>query len=504
MSITTAVFSAVLLLSFAVGAAASFFIRNVSDYYVAGGRMPWYLLTGTFLASNVSAGLFLGATNMAGTNGYSIWSSYVPTSIGFLIAIAFVGVMVRRLSRHYEIYDFADILAARYSSRSVQVRTLSAVLLAVVYIPILGAQFIALASIASVIFGLSYQVSVGVIVLLVVGYTLLGGMLGVIWSDGLQLLVLFLGLVLAVPIGMNALGNGDSAKAWEDISAISSTLFDWTTPHWPWYVAVGQLFWLFAVPVQPHLVTRFLTARDEKTILISLPVCLVAGLIIYSSSVPIGLLGRLTRPQLGTGDYYYIELATHHLGAWLGAFALAGIAAAALSTCSTVLIVSGQSFSRELCEHWLFPNASQRQTLWLARVGVLLVGIVGFVIAVYQPLGIFWLVVLSASLLAAVYFVPLIVGFTFPGASAAGAIAAMVLGGLTTLAVFSVNELLDAHYFISEAFAGLTASVVGMWYFSRRFPSSAAERDAYEKCWTREEPPAGPQRHGVESSIENF
>jgi Na+/proline symporter len=61
MSITTAVFSAVLLLSFTTGAAASFFIRNVSDYYVAGGRMPWYLLTGTFLASNVSAGLFLGA-----------------------------------------------------------------------------------------------------------------------------------------------------------------------------------------------------------------------------------------------------------------------------------------------------------------------------------------------------------------------------------------------------------------------------------------------------------
>ena len=163
-----------------------------------------------------------------------------------------------------------------------------------------------------------------------------------------------------------------------------------------------------------------------------------------------------------------------------------------------MLIVSGQSFSRELCEHWLFPNASQRQTLWLARIGVLLVGIVGFSIAVYQPLGIFWLVVLSASLLAAVYFVPLIAGFAFPGASAAGAMAAMLLGGVVTLGVFFLNEAYDAHYFISEAFAGLAASALGMWYFSRRFPSSAEERDAYDKCWKRAEPSAAPQRHPAE------
>ncbi|MEJ8567024.1 sodium:solute symporter family protein [Elongatibacter sediminis] len=488
ISITTAVFSAVLLLSFGAGAVASRFVRDVSDYYVAGGRMPWYLLTGTFLASNVSAGLFLGATNMAGTNGYSIWSSYVPTSIGFVIAIAFVGVMVRRLSRHFEVYDFADILAARYCGRSVQVRALSAVLLPIVYIPILGAQFIALATITSVMFGLPYSAALGLIVLVVVGYTLLGGMLGVVWSDGMQLLVLFFGLVLAVPIGMNALGGGDTTRTWEDITAITSTLFDWTTPEWPWFVAIGQLFWLFAVPVQPHLVTRFLTARDEKTILITLPVCLIAGLIIYSSSVPIGLLGRLAQPDLGTGDYYYIALATNHLGAWLGAFALAGIAAAALSTCSTVLIVSGQSFSRELFEHWLLKNATPKQTLRLARAGVLLVGLLGYAIAVFQPLGIFWLVVLSASLLAAVYFVPLIAGFMSARASAAGALAAMLFGGITTLTVFFVNEALDAHYFISEAFAGLMSSAIGMWYFSRRFPPSAAERDAYEKCWTPEAP----------------
>jgi Na+/proline symporter len=448
--------------------------------------MPWYLLTGTYVASNVSAGLFLGATNMAGHNGYAMWCAYVPTSVGFLIAIAGVGVMVRRLAERHEIYDFADILATRYCSRSTAIRTLSAVLLPIVYIPVLAAQFIALATIAATMFGVPYHSLLGAIVLIVVGYTLLGGMLGVVWSDGLQFLVLFFGLVLAVPIGMSALGAGDSAQGWERVTSLSPTLFHWATPDWPWYLAVGQLVWLFAVPVQPHLVTRFLTARDERTILIALPVCLTAGLVIYASSIPVGLLGRLTHPETAAAEYYYLELARTHLGPWLGAFALAGISAAALSTCSTVLIVAGQSFSRELCEHWLLRGASEVQTLRLARVGVLLVGAAGFAIAYLQLLGIFWLVVLSASLLASVYFVPLIAGFLSPRASAAGAIAAMLAGGICTTVVFVVNEALDAHYFVSEAFAGLTASALAMWAVSRRGPASAAEREVFRFCWRLE------------------
>lgn len=485
MSLTAAVFMGMLAASFVVGAAASRFVRDVSDYYVAGARMPWYLLTGTYVASNVSAGLFLGATNMAGRHGYAMWCAYVPTSIGFLLAIAGVGVMVRRLAGQHEIYDFADILAARYCSRSGGIRTLCAVLLPIVYIPVLAAQFIALATIAGTLFGIPYHSVLGAIVVIVVGYTLLGGMLGVVWSDGLQLLVLFFGLVLAVPIGMAALGGGDGAQGWERITALPATLFDWTTPDWPWYLALGQLVWLFAIPVQPHLVTRFLTARDERTILIALPVCLTIGLMIYASSIPVGLLGRLSQPDGAGSAYVYIELASTHLGPWLGAFALAGISAAALSTCSTVLIVSGQSFSRELCEHWLLRDAGEVQTLRLARVGVLLVGGVGLVIAWYQPLGIFWLVVLSASLLASVFFVPVVGGFLSSRASAPGAIAAMAAGGVAAIAVFTVNETRGTHYFISEAFAGLAASAIAMWAVSRRRPPSAEERAVFDACWRR-------------------
>ena len=480
MKLEAILFIAFLSISFLIGAFASRFVRNVSDYFVAGARMPWFFIVGTFVASNASAGLFLGATNMTALNGYAMWCAYFTTSIGFILGIAVIGVLVRRLAGHYEIYDFADILATRYCSHPSAVRALTTAVVPIVYIPLLAAQLIGLATIAGSMLDLPYQTVLTAITLMVVVYTMLGGMIGVVWTDGFQFLVMMVGMILAVPIAMTAAGDGSLAAGWQRITEMPQEIFQGVTPSWPWYLLLGQFVWIFSIPVQPHLVTRFLTARDERSILIALPVCLTAGLIIYASTVPIGLLGRLTTPDLPPGGYYYVELARNSLGPWLGGFALAGIAAAALSTCSTILIVTGQSLSREVYQKLLAPDASEKQALTAARIAVVLVGLITFVIAWHQPIGIFWLVVLSASLLASVFFVPFFAGFFIRSASATGAMASMIAGGLAASVVFALNEWFDSHFFLSELFAGLTASALAMWIMSRRHPASIEERQVLE------------------------
>jgi Na+/proline symporter len=354
----------------------------------------------------------------------------------------------------------------------------TASIIPVVYIPQLAAQFIGLAAITSAAFELPYQLILGAIVGLVVLYTLLGGMVGVVWTDAFQFLVLLFGLVLAVPIGMRLAGGGASGIGWERIVALSPEVFQWSTPSWPWFLVLGQFTWIFALSAQPHLVTRFLIARDEKTILKALPVCMAAGVFIYASTVPVGLLGRLAAPDLGPDGYYYIELAGRALGPWLGAFALSGIAAAALSTCSTILIVSAQSFSRDLYQKRLAPQASQKQILRVARASVLIIGLVAFAIAYFRVLGIFWLVVLSASLLASIFFVPVVVGFLWPRATASGALAAMVSGGAAALLVYGMNQYFGTHYFVSELYAGLAASGIALLVVSWGGTSSKQELEA--------------------------
>jgi sodium/proline symporter len=304
----------------------------------------------------------------------------------------------------------------------------------------------------------------------------MGGMLGVVWSDGFQFVVLMLGLLLAVPLAMSEFGAGDAARGWQELSSRSDVIFDWTSSNWSWYLIMGQFAWIFAIPVQPHLVTRFLTAKDERNILMALPVCLTAGVVIYTSTVPIGLLGQTVNSTAEDGGYAYIALARNLLSPWLGAFALAGVAAAALSTCSTVLIVTGQSLSREVYQKWITPDASDRQALFAARVAILLVGAITFAIAYFEVLGIFWLVVLSASLLASIFFVPIFAGFFSIKSGGTGALAAMISGGSAAIIVYIINKQFDTHFFVTEFFAGLFFSAIAMWVANRKYPANAEEQ----------------------------
>ena len=476
MSLEAILYGAFLGLSLAIGALASRWVRGLKDYYVAGGQMPWYLLCGTFIASNVSAGLFLGATNMTGRHGYTMWCSYFTTSIGYLFAIGVIGVLVKRLASRYEIYDFADIFAVRYPTRRNAIRVLVAIVLPLIYVPMLAAQFIALAAISASMFATPYEFVLLLVVAIVVLYTLMGGMLGVVWTDTFQFFVLLIGLIVAVPVGMGLLGQSDAAVGWSVLTADSPELFKWRTDDWRAYDVLGQFVWIFALAAQPHLITRFLTARDERTILKALPVCVVASLVIYASTVPIGLLGRVSLEATGGGEHVYIALAKHTLGPWVGTFVLIGIAAAALSTCSTILMVTAQALSRDVYQRWR-PGVSDSHMVRVSRLCVLVIGLFTAILAFFRPLSIFWLVVLSGTLFSAIFFVPLVGGFFSRRATGRGALAAMITGGLAAVIVYAVNRITGSHWFISNLYGGLLFSwLAWAWYNYRT--ERAAEEDA--------------------------
>ena len=458
--------------SLAVGISSARGVRGAADYYSAKGRMPWYMLVGTFTASNVSAGLFLGATNTAGDNGYALWAAYVPTSAGFLLCIGVVALWVRRLAERYQVLDLVDVLQHRYQTRGAAIRSLSGAILALAYIPLLVAQFLALASILAALSGLPQGVALGLVGTLVVAYTLLGGMPGVIRTDGIQFLVLVVGLLAAVPLALSAAGGGDAGAGWDKIGRLQET-FVWATEGLPWFAVLGQLVWLFAIPVQPHLVSRFLAARRERDIVLALPPCMVLTLLIYGATVPLGLAGRVLEPNLPATGYYYVELAIHHLPKAIGALALAAIAAAALSTASTVLMVVGQTISSAPLGR-LGPKFL-RTEMGRARLGVLAAGVCSGAIAAVQPLGLFWLVVLSASLIACGFFAPLFFGMLWRRATAQGALAAMASGVGAAVIVYTLNTVLGTHYFVSEAFAGLAVSALTLIGVSLRTQASPEE-----------------------------
>ncbi|MBI4445406.1 MAG: sodium:solute symporter family protein [Acidobacteria bacterium] len=451
-------------------------IKSEADFHVAGRRMTWPVLTGSFLAANVSIGLFLGGTNMAGNIGYAFWCAYFTTSIGFLIAIGFVGVLVRRLAGRYKIYSFADFLATRYSSRKVAIRCAVGALMSLMFIPYMAAQLTGLAAITVSVFNLPYALVLIVTSLFVIGYTLWGGMVGVVWTDTFMCLVLFLGMILAVPTGIAYVGDGSAEVGWQRLlEQLPPEIFTGVQPHWSWMALAGQLIWIFAVPSGPHLVTRFLTARDEQTVLKSLPLCVALGLFVYGSTVPTGLLGRLVAGPMGAQEYYYFALAERGLGAWIGGFALAGIAAAALSTCSTEMIITSQTLSRDLYSVYLRPHASNREIVLISRLSLLVVGLVTLLVAWYAGVGVFWLVFSSASLLASGFFVPIVGGLFSRRGSGTAAALSMISGFAACIGAYLANSYGLMALSSLEGFIGLGVSLLVYLLVSWISPPTAEE-----------------------------
>ena len=449
-------------------------VRSVADFHVASKAMTWPVLVGSFVASNASIGFFLGSTTMAGEIGYAFWCAYVASAISLPFAVGVLGVLARRLAEYHPIYSFGDLLSARYASMPGLVRTVAGVLVGVIYLPYMAAQFTGLAAITSSLTSLPYEAVLVGSVTFVVAFTLRGGMIGVIWTDTFMVLVLLLGIVLAVPAAIIHLG-GDPSMVWQRvIDELPPVIFQGVHPEWPLVAVAGQFVWIFGLSSQPHLLTRFLAAKDERAVMKAMPVCVVLTMILYASSIPAGLLGRFVGSGSPANSYYYLDLAKV-LGPWIGGFALAGIAAAGLSTCSTQLIITSQTLSRDLYHEYLRPRAAESEIILVSRGCVVFVGMVTLLIAFYQNIGVFWLVFLSVSLLISAFFIPVVLGLLWNGGSALAAVSAMITGPIFAVLTFFINQRLQLQLSGLEAYAGVATSAIAYFLVSRFHSPSESE-----------------------------
>ena len=121
-------------------------------------------------------------------------------------------------------------------------------------------------------------------------------------------------------------------------------------------------------------------------------------------------------------------------------------------------------------------NISNEMLLKTTRFSVVIIGIAAALIAFTKPLSIFWLIMLSTSLLGATFFIPIAGGFITPRASGKAALASMVVGAAATTIVFAVNKATGAHWFVHEFFAGFVFSLIAWLLVIAKFPAQHEER----------------------------
>ncbi len=409
---------------FAIGWYSLRATRSETDYWIAGGELGWFTGGATMAATHTSAGTFVGTIGVMYTAGWSFgWVLLsIPLSYWFMVA-----VLAPRFTKQKEL-TIPAFIETRYYGKGI--RGLAAAIILVATVVYIQAQIVAGGLIANTVFGVPTTVGmVGFTTILLI-YTVVGGMVAVVYTDAFQLVVMGLGALFAVPLALRQVdGLGGLLTLVESADPL---VFTFETMPATLLLTMGLSFFLGGVAT-PEKLIRLYAMKDMHTIRRGVLFAIVMILSINLFVFILALSAIVLFPSLPTGDLAMPMVATAVLPATLGAIMLAAITAAMMSTVDSLLIVAGSALSVDIYQNLINPDVSPGRRLWVDRLGILAVGSLP-VMLLLSGVGegelVQFIVLLFTALMAAAFVLPVVGGVLWPRATKQGAAAAMI-GGVT-------------------------------------------------------------------------
>ncbi len=425
-------------------------VRGPADFFVAGRKLTWPLVGGTVLAANIGAGTTVGAAGLAYRDGISAWWWNGAAGLGTLILAFWLGPKLWKLATDRGHLTIGDYLEDRYSP---SVRGVVAALTAFGTLWILAAQLIAGAAVMDVVAGLPRWQGVVVGGVAMTLYFAAGGLLSSAWVNAVQLVVLLGGLVVALPLVLAKVGGAAAITA----AGVPPTYWD------PLYSAGAMSGWTLLIllgpgfVISPGLVQKAYGAESARAVKIGLGAAAVAQLIFSFFPVLLGMAARVHHPAIDSPNLVLPTVMLNELPVVFGALALSAVFSAEVSTCDAILFMLATSTSRDLYQRFINPSAPPEQVLRVARIAAVAGGVVGMILAVQlstivTAMGIFY------SLLGASLLVPVVGAVLVPRAGAREAMAGIVGGIGTLLAVYFTT---DGRGWANPSLWGLLGSATG-------------------------------------------
>jgi SSS family transporter len=243
---------------------------GVEGYFLANRRLPWGAIGLSVMATQASAITFIGTTGQAYDNGMEFIQVYLPQPLVMvLLCVLFVPFFYRA-----KVYTAYEYLENRFDAKT---RSLTSFLFLVSRGMAAGIVMYAPAVVLSVIMGWDETITILIMGAVTVLYTMMGGITAVIWTDVLQMLMMFAGIAVALVALFGALppevGLGDVVyiggiqQMWTSIDLS----WDPSNTYTLWSGLIGGFFLALAYfGCDQSQVQRYLTASSLRQSRLSL------------------------------------------------------------------------------------------------------------------------------------------------------------------------------------------------------------------------------------------
>lgn len=470
-----------LLILLAIGIWGGRDSHDLEGYYVAGKKLPAWVIAFSSNATGESAWLLLGLTGMGYAIGVHAFWIIMGEVLGVACAWVFVARPFKEYTDRYRAITVPDYLTERFRDSSNVFRWLSAAIILSMVMAYTAAQLTASGKAFDSFLGTGYTAGVWIGLAIVLFYTTVGGFKAVAYSDFLQG-VLMLGCLITLPIvGIVQAGGWDAMMA--ALRAQDPQLLDPMGSYGLTLAGVlsaaGSVAIGLAFLGSPQLLTRFMAARDQRQIVNGgfWAVLCVIGFDV--GAVFGGMAGRTLFPGLADPETILPEMSAAFFPDFFTGVFLVVVLAAIMSTVDSLLILASSSVVRDVVQKAMGYDASERTLSNLGKAVTVVIGAVGLVVALLEVRMIFDFVLFAWSGIACAFTPVVLLSLFWKRTTKAGAVMGMIVGFATTVVWVRVfkTDFYDLYEMIPGFFAGLLACFL-VSLFTQPDPEAVAELES--------------------------
>lgn len=434
-----------ILLQFLIGIYFGRKIVNESDYLLAGRRLGPVLAGLSVFATWFGAETCIGAAGSVYENGLS---GATIDPFGYTACLIIMGLVFAVPLWRRNLTTLADLFKQRYSER---VQMLAVVLVAPTSVMWAAAQIRAFGQVLSAASGFEVETMIAAASLVVVVYTMYGGLMADVVTDSVQGVALIVGLLLLLFLVVDAAGG--PAHAVSKLEPEHLRLFGHGDQ------SALDIVEQWAIPICGSVLSQELIARvlGSRSPAVARQACVGGGvlyLIVGLVPVTIGLLGAESMPGLEHPEQILPRLAEQHLHAFLYVVFAGALISAILSTVDSALLAASSLLSHNLIQPQ-FNITSEAKKVFISRAVVLACGAVAFVLALHAG-RVYTLVEEASAFGSAGVFVVVIFALFTPFGGSWSAAAALLTG---------VSAWIVGYYFVQADMPYLTSMGIALFSY---------------------------------------
>lgn len=453
--------AAYLLVSIGIGLYAARRVHNTADYAIAGRNLPLYIVVATTFATWFGSELVLGVSAVFVEEGLG---GVVEDPFGAGMCLILVGLFFAYKLYKKNLITIGDYYRLRYGKA---IEVLCSIIIIFSYLGWVAAQVAALGLVFNMLTDGAISITAGMVLgtLIVMIYTLFGGMWSVAMTDLVQMTVICLGLIAIAWFAADLAGGSDKVINYA-VAEGKMQFFpkDADSKTWLFFFAAAITMMLGSIP-QQDVFQRVMSSKNEKVAVMGpiiggalyiafafIPMFVVTAAVLIMPEATAALMSDDPQKILPTLVMEHMPLALQI--AFFGA-----LLSAIMSTASATMLAPSTAFVENILRN-IKPGMSDAQTLKAMRLSV-----VGFTACVLtyaitmQDSSIYEMVSGAYQVPLVGAFVPLVFGLYWKRATTQGALAAVVLGIGTWLTFWAVPGWADA---FPQQLAGVIAAIVGM------------------------------------------